>query len=219
MGEPLGAREPLIAGWALPCGAGLLCAPVGGGPPARRPRSELRSARRLEARPGPAAAPEHRSQACQSLRRPPHRRRLCRLDWPGRHPPAPRPGPPVPPAPSTPVALVSFGLARPPPPSAAPWPCRPRCQSPFTPSCRTLIVESAINFACNSLTALSNHEFRLLELQRFQTLLKLLPIELHATFLRPGPSVTFGLRGQVLRLEVCLVPPVSAAPGVLRGVA
>ena len=37
--------------------AGLLCAaPVGGGPPASRPRRERRSARRLEARPGPAAA-------------------------------------------------------------------------------------------------------------------------------------------------------------------
>ena len=83
----------------------------------------------------------------------------------------------------------------------------------------TLIAESTFNFACNSLTALSNHEFRLLELQRFQMLLKLLSIELHATFLRPGSVVTFGLRGQVLRLEVCLVPPVSATPGVLRGVA
>ena len=29
--------------------------PVGGGPPASRPRRELRSARRLEARPGPVA--------------------------------------------------------------------------------------------------------------------------------------------------------------------
>ena len=36
--------------------AGLRDAPVGGGPPASRPRRELRSARRLEARPGPAAA-------------------------------------------------------------------------------------------------------------------------------------------------------------------
>ena len=42
----------------------LVCvlAPGGGGPPARRPRRELRSARRLEARPGPAAAPRHQSQ-------------------------------------------------------------------------------------------------------------------------------------------------------------
>ena len=46
------------------CGrAGLLGVPVGGGPPASRPRRELRSARRLEARPGPAAAHGHRSQA------------------------------------------------------------------------------------------------------------------------------------------------------------
>ena len=45
--------------------------PVGGGPPARRPRCELRSARRLEARPGPAATHGHRSPV---LRRPSHRR-------------------------------------------------------------------------------------------------------------------------------------------------
>ena len=38
------------------------------GPPASRPRCELRSARRLEARPGPAAAHGHRSQALRSLR-------------------------------------------------------------------------------------------------------------------------------------------------------
>ena len=37
-------------------GAELLGVPVGGGPPASRPRRELRSARRLEARPGPATA-------------------------------------------------------------------------------------------------------------------------------------------------------------------
>ena len=46
-----------------------LCVPVGGGPPASRPRCELRSARRLEARPGPATAHRHRGR---SLRRPPH---------------------------------------------------------------------------------------------------------------------------------------------------
>jgi len=43
--------------------AGLLCVPVGGGPPASRPRRELRSARRHKARPGPATAHGHRSQA------------------------------------------------------------------------------------------------------------------------------------------------------------
>ena len=36
---------------------------MGGGPPASRPRCELRSARRLEARPGPATAHGHRSLA------------------------------------------------------------------------------------------------------------------------------------------------------------
>ncbi len=44
------------------CWAGLLVVPVGGGPPASRPRRELRSARRLEARPGPATR-GHRSLA------------------------------------------------------------------------------------------------------------------------------------------------------------
>ena len=58
-----------VAGTGWPgCGAGLLGVPVGGGPPASRPRCELRSVRRLEARPGPAAAHGHRSQA---LPRPP----------------------------------------------------------------------------------------------------------------------------------------------------
>ena len=55
----------------------------------------------------------------------------------------------------------------------------------------TLIGESTINFACNSLTALSNHEFRLLEFQRFQMLLKLLSIELHAKL---GDGGLVGLR-------------------------
>ena len=41
---------------------------------------------------------------------------------------------------------------------------------------------STSNFACNSPEALSNHELTTLELQRFQILLKLLPIELYARF-------------------------------------
>ena len=45
---------------------------------------------------------------------------------------------------------------------------------------------STSNFACNSPEALSNHELTTLELQRFQILLKLHPIELHASFLRGG---------------------------------
>ena len=47
----------------VPCRAGLLDVLVGGGPPASRPRRELRSARRLEARPGPAATHGHLSLA------------------------------------------------------------------------------------------------------------------------------------------------------------
>ena len=45
------------------------------------------------------------------------------------------------------------------------------------------------NFARNSPATLSNIEFRSLELQRFQTLLKLHPIELRATFLGSCPTV------------------------------
>ena len=55
---PLVFRAPRVLCWA-----GLLGVPVGGGPPASRPRRELRSARRLEARPGPATAHGHRSLA------------------------------------------------------------------------------------------------------------------------------------------------------------
>ena len=83
------------------------------------------------ARPGPAAAHQHRGQARRSLRRPPHRRRL-----------------------------LLIGGAVP----------RPSMLSP-TP-----------NLARNSLATLSNIEFRSLELQRFQTLLKLHSIELRARF-------------------------------------
>ena len=57
---------------------------MGGGPPARRPRRELRSARRLEARPGPATAHGHRSLALARGMGP----------WPRRR--APRPPPALP---------------------------------------------------------------------------------------------------------------------------
>ena len=50
------------------------------------------------------------------------------------------------------------------------------------PALTPLIPEPTRNFACNSPDTTSNLELRSLELQRFQTLLKLLPIELHATF-------------------------------------
>ena len=70
----------------VPCWAALLCVPVGGGPPARRPRCELRSARRLEAWPGSAAAHRHRGR---SLRHPSHRRRCVAGVWLGASAPSP----------------------------------------------------------------------------------------------------------------------------------
>ena len=87
------------------CWAGLLGTPVGGGPPARRPRCEPRgSARRFGARPGPAAAHGHRSTGpvvhaapskqrgiSASSRSPARPRRSPRAPQPGsavaRHPP------------------------------------------------------------------------------------------------------------------------------------
>ena len=71
-----------------------------------------------------------------------------------------------------------------------PWSCRhppaPRpCPPP--PTHTTARPSGALdtrltNLACNSPAILSNFEIRSLELQRFQTLLNLHPIELHATF-------------------------------------
>ena len=66
--------------WCSGCWSRLLCVPVGGGPPASRPRCELRSARRLEARPGPATAHRH---CGRSLRRPPHQWGLVAGVWLG----------------------------------------------------------------------------------------------------------------------------------------
>ena len=60
------AAALLVAPWVFPAprGAGLLCVPVGGGPPARSPHASLRlGVVDLEARPGPAAAHRHRGQA------------------------------------------------------------------------------------------------------------------------------------------------------------
>ena len=65
---PIGAGRFCYANVA--CVGGLLARQISGRraacPPARRPRRELRSARRLEARPGPAglAAASNRSGAC-----------------------------------------------------------------------------------------------------------------------------------------------------------
>ena len=130
------------------------------GLPARfgRPRRELRSARRLVVRPGPAgpAAASNRAVLVVSV-----------LSVSLRHRPrAPQPGPPVPPAPSTPVGPGVLMRIH-------------------------IIAEPTPNSACNSPTTASSFEFRSLELQRFQTSLKLHPIELHAIFLRqsqPPPT-------------------------------
>ena len=60
------------------------------------------------------------------------------------------------------------------------------------------------NFACNSPATISNVEFTALKSQRFQTLLNLHPIELHATFFcagleaRPGPADTHWCSSRVL---------------------
>ena len=59
--------------------------------------------------------------------------------------------------------------------------------SPQAQPLTSLIPEPTPNFACNSPETISNLEFRSLELQRFQPLLKLLPIELHASFLEGKP--------------------------------
>ena len=96
--------------------------------------------------------------------------------WPCRRPPAPRPGSAGPAAASNRAALCR---------------CSWLACSPLAPS----------NFACNSPTTLSNYEFVVLEFQRFQTLLKLHPIELHATF---GWCV-------VLKLGQGLTPPTGTA--------
>ena len=80
--------------------------------------------------------------------------------WPCRHPPALRPGPAAHGRRSE--ALRSL-----------------RC-----PPYRRRLVR--INFARNSAMAVSNSEFRSLELQCFGTLLNVHPIELRASFLRSG---------------------------------
>ena len=109
--------------------------------------------RRLEARPGPAGLAAASNRSGVSV---------CCLAWPRRLR-APQPGLPV-----TSGALHAGGA----------WALiggsirRPETQ----------LWLSTSNFACNSPEALSNHELTTLELQRFQILLKLLPIELHARF-------------------------------------
>ena len=123
------------AGCATGVPAGSATGVPGAVGPARRPRSELRSAGRLEARPGrgPAGA------------------LLTGGAWCALH--VTRPGP-----------------------------LRPQ-------PLRCLIAAPAINVACNSPATISNHEIAALELQRFEALLNLRPIELHARFVGSGPVV------------------------------
>ena len=85
-----------------------------------------------------------------------------------RHPRAPRQ---IPPAPSMPVGpgVLACGSVR---------------------RLEARLWLSISNFACNSPANLSNHELTTLGLQRFQPLLKLHPIELHATFLGVVTAVT-----------------------------
>ena len=152
------------------CQAGLLDAPVGGGPPASRPRCE----------------PFARVGCClwrrwcsgRRMARPPAR--LGNLTSFGA---APR-SPPVPSGPSGALHTggacycVLPGQAPPPPTGTA----ARRLLGPRRPPALTLLIpEPTPNFARNSPTSASSFELRSLELQRFQTLLKLHPIELRAT--------------------------------------
>ena len=152
------------------CWAGPLCVPVGGGPPRGLLPRQI-SGRRVACCVGPgrcvcrwaAARPRDRHTRAWRLgvvdleARPgpaaTHRHR-------GLAPQAPR---------RPPIGRCSLSVR-----------CRP---GPATAHRhRGLALPPPINFACNSPTTLSNLEFTTLELQRFRTLLKLHPIELHATF-------------------------------------
>ena len=127
----------LLRAWLLyaPCRAGLLDVPVGGGPPASRPRREP-SARRVDSKAGQAPPPPTGTAARPYL--------------------------------------------------------YPVCVTP-------LIPRSTTNFACNSLTTISNIEFTALELQRFWTLLKVHAIELHAELMEPVPTTAASFESGPLR--------------------
>ena len=85
------------------------------------------------------------------------------------------------------------GQAPPPPTGTAARPyLYPVCVTP-------LIPRSTTNFACNSLTTISNIEFTALELQRFWTLLKVHAIELHAELMKPGPATAASFESGPLR--------------------
>ena len=81
------------------------------------------------------------------------------------------------------------------------YPARPRF-GPTGPALALahIAAESTPNVARNSSATLSNIEFRSLELQRFQTLLKLRPIELRATFLGGLPHYRGDVAGGSFRV-------------------
>ena len=139
---------------------------------------------------GPPARSPHASLTARSgrSRGPP---------WPCRHPRAPRP------CPATTHGHRSQALLCPPDPPA---PSSPVWSSVL----RTIHItaEPTPNVARNSPTTLSNPGIRSLELQRFQTLLKLLPIELRATFLGQAPATAHGHRILALQaLQALRRPP------------
>ena len=61
------------------------------------------------------------------------------------------------------------------------------------------IAAELLNFACNSPATISNIEFTALKSQRFQTLLNLHLIELHATFEEAQAPPAHGYHSRVLR--------------------
>ena len=157
----MNARRP--GGLPRVCVAWLLVAPrvfrAPEGPAAREARRP-HFVRRRASKP---------ARALRTLRRPPHQWGLWRCVLPGQAPPPP-----------TGTVAGPSGALR-------------------TSGARLLMCGSArrlnarpgplplSNFARNSPATISNSEFRSLELQRFQTLLNVHPIELRATFLGAWP--------------------------------
>ena len=172
-----GRRRARLWGRAAGC--------AGGRRPAREPSAPraFGSARRLEARPGPATAHRHRGQALRSLRRPPHQWRLRCAGWLGaapRSPARPRRRPPH----RRRLSLIGGSVL-----CLETRPDLAFAPQASSPALAHIAAESTPNVARNSPATLSNIEFRSLELQRFLTLLELYPIELRATFLGVCPTV------------------------------
>ena len=171
-----GRRVCCPAGRAAWCAGGrrsfcVVCCPDRFPTAARpaRPRAVRAAsfARRVGSKPG---------QALQASRRPPIGRGACVLS--GQAPQASR----CPPH----RRGLSLCVVRPGPAAHG-----HRCLAPSIPQDSHPVVTSHIpeptpNFACNSPESILRFELWALELQRFHTLLKLHPIELHASFLGSG---------------------------------